>query len=885
MSDPDRWLRIEALYQAARGLNPGKRAAFLAAECAGDGDLHNEIESLLAQASSGNDFLNQPAFDIINGMREGPSGSMLSGRRIGPYDVQGLIGSGGMGEVYRARDTRLGRDVAIKILPRVFSNDPGRLARFEREARMLASLNHPHIGAIHGLEDADGIPALVLELIEGETLAERLQRGPIRISDALGFASQIADALDVAHEKGIIHRDLKPANIKVTPDGTVKVLDFGLAKAVAGDQAQEPAQAPTATVGGTREGVVLGAAAYMSPEQARGQAIDKRTDLWAFGCVLYEMLTARSAFARETLTDILAAVVESEPDWSALPAQTPEGVRRLLKHCLQKNPKLRLRDIGDARAELASPRESPTSDVQNPLRTSHRMGLLAAGCAIFAILGAIGWMRARSAGQPAEWGKDALALSVDTPPDTTFADGSPSISPDGTRLVWAASERGTRQLWVRPIRDRSAQKVPGTEGALGPFWSSDGQSVAFFTQGKLQTVDLRTNTVKVLLETTPETSTDGGSWSGDVILLSTRYAIVRTTPSGTAPVEVARLDRGRQENSLRYPTFLPDGRHFLYVARSGRPQQSAAYVGSLDTAATRLFSTTTAVYYANGHLVYGRDGSLVARTFDPRTFAVGPEVKPIAGNLAANVSGMDPGFAVSANGVVAYYEGRGEPESELWWVDRTGKALSDAPAVESGPIASFRLSRDGAAIVFDRLNPTMGGRNVWVLEPGGRSPSRLTFDGTDDWVPVFSSDGQRVAFMSYRNGLGDIYAKPRSAAGVDEAIIASDVQKIPVDWSTEARVLVYNTFTNESGYDIFAVPVGSPASPIGIATSKALERGGRISPDGRFILYSSAETGTEELYVQPFPPQAPNGRLRPAVGRLVHGAALAARYFFSGVQR
>ena len=780
--------------------------------------------------------------------------SMLTGRRLGVYDVQSRLGAGGMGEVYRARDTRLGRDVAIKVLPTAFTSDADRLARFEREARMLAALNHPNIGAIYGLEDTDGIRALVLELVDGESLADRIARGGLLLKEALVIARQIADALDAAHEKGIVHRDLKPSNIALTRDGTVKVLDFGLAKtSVSGTPADDGAFGSTMTTAGTREGVVLGTASYMSPEQARGQALDKRTDIWAFGCVLYELLTGDVPFKGDTVSDTIAAVLDREPKWEALPAATPANIRRLLKRCLQKDVKARLRDIGDARAELDPDADTPALDRGNTRERARWSALSFAAAVVFAGIGGYFWTHPFPAPERPEWTKGPVALSIDLAPGITFW-GSPlgvAVSPDGTKVAWIAGGPDARRIWVRRLQASTAQALPGTEDALSPFWSSDGQSLGFFARGKLKVIDLRTNVVQSILES-EDLSTDGGTWSSDVILFSGRYAIFRTTAGGAPPVAVVRLNPEHVENSVRYPSFLPDGRHFLYVARSGRPQESGVYVGSLDGTAMRLFSATTAVYYANHHLLYGREGALVARAFDATTLAVGSDVKAIAENLAANVGGMDPGFAASANGVLAYYEGRGELESELQWVDRAGRRIGNAPAVSSAAIVSFRLSRDGTTIAFDVFNPKVGGRSIWVQEPGGRPPVRVTFGGADDWIPILSPDTQRVAFMSYRNGLGDIFAKPRSGGGTEEPLIVSDVQKSPVDWSNDGRFLVYNTFTGRP--DVLAMPIGSNTKPIGIATSAARETGGRLSPDGHFIVYSSDETGTEELFVQPFPP-------------------------------
>jgi eukaryotic-like serine/threonine-protein kinase len=448
MNAPDRWQRVEALYHAARERNVEERAAFLDAACKDDVALRREVESLLAQSASNDGFLSEPAMAVAAPLIRNPAATVLIGRRIGAYQVQTLLGVGGMGEVYRARDTKLGRDVAIKILPRVFTSDPERLARFEREARVLASLNHTNIATIHGIEDLDGHRALVLELVEGETLAERIQRGALPIADALAVGRQIVDALDAAHERGIVHRDLKPANIKVTDEGVVKVLDFGLAKVASGDGAgPDLSHSPTVTIGGTREGMILGTAAYMSPEQARGKPVDKRADIWAFGCVLYEMLTGRAVFPRETVSDTIAAILERDPDWTALPAATPANARRLLHRCLEREPKTRLRDIGNARVEPDDRASSPREDFPLTRRRIAIGSALATGI----LLGAMG-VYAIVRSRPATPAGGAIRFTFTAPDEAPQMSGWPVPSPDGRQIAFVAENAaGQKALWIRSI--------------------------------------------------------------------------------------------------------------------------------------------------------------------------------------------------------------------------------------------------------------------------------------------------------------------------------------------------------------------------------------------------------------------------------------------------
>ena len=509
MSVSERWSRVEAVYHAARERGAGERSAFFEAACEGDAELRREVESLLLQTASADGFLDEPVAAVGAHMMTNADATLLTGRHIGVYQLKTLLGAGGMGEVYRARDTKLGRDVAIKILPRVFTSDPERLARFEREARMLASLNHPHIGAIYGLEDADGVRALVLELIEGETLADRIRRGPLPVAAALTIARQIADALDTAHEKGIVHRDLKPANIKVTPDGVVKVLDFGLAKAATGHGSSlDLSQSPTVSAGGTREGIIIGTAAYMSPDQARGKPVDKRTDIWAFGCVLYEMLTGRVPFPGKTISDTVAAVLGQEPDWHALPAATPAAIRRLLGRCLQKDLKIRLRDIADARLEIdetGSESLSPGPALA-PLRLTERLAWLATVGVLALVVAAMATWAVRPAPPPPE-----VHLEINTPPvSDPEALSSLAISPDGRTLVFVAPVEGEPQLWARQLDSVEARPIPGTSDAASPFWSQDSRSVAFYANGALKRIDLAGGLVRALTQAPVGV---GGAWN------------------------------------------------------------------------------------------------------------------------------------------------------------------------------------------------------------------------------------------------------------------------------------------------------------------------------------------------------------------------------------
>ena len=566
----------------------------------------------------------------------------LIGKSIGVYHITALLGVGGMGEVYRARDTKLGRDVAIKILPRLFTSDPDRLARFEREARVLASLNHPHIGAIYGLEDADGVRALVLELVDGETLADRIARGPIPLNETLTIARQIADALEAAHEKGIVHRDLKPANIKITPDGVVKVLDFGLAKAASGDAAPaDLTQSPTMTVGGTQEGVILGTAAYMSPEQARGRPADKRADVWAFGVVLYEMLTGRRAFEGETISDVLAKVIEREPDWTALPASTPPRLRELLRRCARKDPKTRLQAIGDARVQIEELISGATEETATAVATQPR----AQRSARFAwIVAALSLVIAAALAIPATLyfrrvAPEPLLTRFEIPTPPTSDPVSFALSADGRQLAFVATAEGAPRLWVRPLDQVTAQPLAGTEGASYPFWAPDGRAIGFFADGKLKRIDLGSGASQVLADAP---SGRGGTWNRDGVIVF--------APDGSGGPD-ARDGHGWDAGARDAASARPGEPSLAAVSarwapfplfrwyRAGRTRRACTW-GRSTAASRRAYSRQRRrpCMRRPARCCGCEEGVLVAQRFDPARAVVSGEPIPVAQDV-----GLDDG--------------------------------------------------------------------------------------------------------------------------------------------------------------------------------------------------------------------------------------------------
>ena len=902
----DRWARIEALYHAARERPASERAAFLDQACGGAAALRREVESLLAQPVSDDKLFVGPSFpppldrdrasfgEARRSPGEGGSSGAIgawdpasagfgattptsswSGRRLGVYQLQALLGAGGMGEVYRARDTKLGRDVAIKILPAEFTADPERLARFEREARVLASLNHPNIAAIYGVEETDASPgaaqaavrALVLELVEGETLADKLASGfglqasgraqspqpraqSLPVGEALAIARQIADALDAAHEKGIVHRDLKPANIKITPNGAVKVLDFGLAK-LGTDNAsgQDLSQSPTMTVGGTRAGIILGTAAYMSPEQARGKPVDKRTDIWAFGCVLYEMLTGRAAFAGETVSDTIAAILEREPGWDALPATTPPSVTNLLRRCLDKDPKRRLRDIGDVRAEA----ENTTSPASQPGRRSSSWMPIVATLAAGIVVGASAvWGLIRSRPVTRVEGPTSFTF---TAPEGLQIPGSAVPSPDGRRMAFVAeSAAGERALWIRSMDSPVPRRIDGTEGAQQPFWSPDGAFVGFGapSERRLKKVDLSGGQIQNICVIAD--AFFGGTWNreGDIVFApDNRVPLQRVSASGGTPQIITALDPARGENSHRWPQFLPDGRHFLYTARSDVREHTGIYVGALDSK-DRIWlveAQSSAALGAPDSLLLVREGTLLAQRFNTATLRLSGNAVALAGKVAQNATGAFASFSVSADGQVLTYRPEVENTSQLVWRDRTGTNRGTTGA--AGTFGQLRLSPDAKRAAVVMSDKDSGNRDIWLVDVESGTRTRLTSHPANDWHPVWSPDGGQIAFASDRNGVSTIYRKPTDGSGSEEIISTPGIEAhiFPNDWSATVG-LAAHTSNLKTLTDVWIVPMLGSRRPYALAQTPFQEQTATFSSDGRWIAYVSDESGAPEVYVQ-----------------------------------
>jgi eukaryotic-like serine/threonine-protein kinase len=795
---------------------------------------------------------------------------LAAGSRVGSFEIVSLLGQGGMGEVYRARDTKLARDVAVKVLPDVFAGDADRLARFQREAQLLASLNHPHIGAIYGFEESSsGVRALVLELVEGPTLADRLTGGPIPADDALLIAVQICDALEAAHERGVVHRDLKPANIKIAPDGRVKVLDFGLAKLIDPSESQPSgggtlSRSPTLTVHATHAGLILGTAAYMSPEQARGKPVDRRADVWAFGCVLYEMLAGRHAFdPGENVSDAIASILKNEPDWTALPASTPPAIHRLLRRCLRKDPRARLRDIGDARIEIRDAHESVDSASivaphALPGRRTPPLWIAAAAAAAVFAAAALGWMLHPMPPAP------LMRVEIATPPTADLA--SIAISPDGRTIVYAATVDGVSRLWLRPLDTAAARPVAGTDNALYPFWSPDGQSIGFFADRQLKVVDLSAGVARTLERVA---AASGGAWGPDGTILfapnGANSPVLRVPSSGGASTVVTKVAASGGHAS---PQWLPDGRRFIYTA-SGDANTRGVYVGSVDGSPGRRLLDADGARVANGTLLYVRQGGLYAQPFDAAQASLSGRPAPVTEQVSSGqiVLGVVVALATSSSGnVIAYRSGTAVAARKLVWIDRSGAeigSVGEPMAFASNPA----LSADGRRIALQRV--VDANMDIWIADVARGVWSRMTSDPAFDSLPVWSPDGERVLFGSRRGSTLGLFQR-RLDGQSEQAMATPDGFGGALDWSRDGRFILYRAVDIRGGTaSLWALPSANAAKPFPVVQTKFDTPNGELSPDGKWIAYESDESGRFEVYVQAFPEARGKERVSTAGGAQV----------------
>jgi len=793
----------------------------------------------------------------------------MIGAHITHYKVTGKLGAGGMGEVYRAHDTELDRDVALKVLPPAFSADPERLARFEREARLLASLNHPNIASIYGVVTHEQQRILVLELVEGTDLKMRIEQGAVPVEDTIGIALQVARALESAHDQGVIHRDLKPANIQITPSGTVKVLDFGLAKAL--DATGDPSdpgvsKSPTLLASGTVEGVILGTAAYMSPEQARGKTVDRRADIWAFGCVLFEMLTGKQSFSGDTVSDTLASILAREPDLDALPAATPPRLRRLLKRCLDKDPNQRLRDIGEARITLeqiqrGEPDPAATAaTVAPPSRGGSKRGWMAAAAFFVVAVVAVGMYFGKRAPEP-----ELLTLAVMPPSEGPielqgFHPGPPAFSPDGKSVAFTSRTAEGTFLYVRRLDEPVPRRIPGTSGAGYPFWSYDGRYLGYFANGSLFRVGVEGSPPITLAESR---FGKGGSWNqDDVIIFARTYneGIYRVSANGGEVTAVTTLNMSKGYNSHRFPEFLPDGRRFIFLARgggtgTGGQEKTALFLSSLDGDTTRLLVETPAqATVSAGHLLFMRNNVLMARPFDVDTAEFTGEAFPLVENVRMLPGAARAVFDASPSGRLAYMGGSIQPGFKLMMVDEEGRTIKQIG--EPGEYDAERISPDGKYVALEVYQEVGGLNDIWIYEIERGIRTRFTFSNGSEGQPVWSGDGKWIAYSGTDSVHIDIYRKPVDGSGPSELVFADDSDKTTDDWSPDGKYIIYTRGVTGTEEDLYMVEAdGDPATktPIPLQTSDYTEYAGKVSPNGKWIAFASFETGRVEVYVTTFP--------------------------------
>lgn len=786
-------------------------------------------------------------------------GSSVIGEKLGHYRILEQIGAGGMGVVYRVRDTRLERDAALKVLPDAFARDADRMARFQREARLLASLNHPNIAAIYGLEESGDVRAIAMELVEGQTLEQRLRNGPLGLDEALPVAGHIAEALEAAHEKGVIHRDLKPANVKVTPEGKVKVLDFGLAKALVADAgSSDLAASPTISEMASRTGIILGTAAYMSPEQARGKPLDRRTDIWSFGCLFYEMLTGRMAFGADTVSDTIARILTQDPDWLALPEATPPCVRRLLHRCLQKDPQRRLHDIADARLDIEEVTVAPASGISAtaiPAAVAesswwrHRM--LWTGVLAGAVLAGLVVWKLKSGPVPVPGPVMRFAATL---PQTQQLAGtdfpSVALSPTGTHLAYIASRGGgTSRMFLRSMNSSQAEPVPGSEQALSPFFSPDGQWVGFFMAGKLMKVSVNGGTPITLC---PAPTGFGAVWGADDTIIfapSAGAGLRRVSAAGGTPSQVTQLDKNNGEFSHRWPDLLPDGKTVLFtIGTLGSWDDAQIVAQGLDTGKRYplIVGGTFPHYVSTGHLIYMHLGKLMAVPFDASQRKVTGTAVELLPNVWESTDGAAQ-LSASPLGHLVYVPG-GVPANQhtLVWVDRHGGA-PEPLAAPPGAYADPRLAPDGRRLA---VTISQSSDNIWIYDISGLNFTQLTFEGGNS-KPVWTPDGTRITFTSNRDGPLNLFWEKTDTGGTAERLTTSEQMQVPYSWSDQGGGLVFVMNSLQTGRDIWMLASNGDVRPV--VQGPFNEEGPALSHDGRWLAYVSDESGHNEVYVTSFP--------------------------------
>jgi serine/threonine-protein kinase len=852
MTDLSKWAEADDLLDRALALPAAERTAFLRRAAAHDPALCSALEAVVAEASFDDAFLQpggalsgalgQEIHDRLTGDDDGAESHVLTpGSRLEHYEIIGLLGRGGMGEVYRARDLRLDRDVAIKILPARFAGDGDRVARFHREARLLASLSHPGIGAIHGVAAERDIEGLVLELVEGPTLAERLERGALALDESLAIGRRLAEAIEAAHARGILHRDLKPANIKLTADGGVKVLDFGLARMLAPDG---PAHAGSADLSAQTPGQLLGTAAYMSPEQVRGDTVDERADIWAFGCVLFEMLTGSRAFPGAATPEILARVMEREPAFGLLPSSTPQAIRRLLRRTLEKKPHQRLGYVGDAILEFDEA-ETPALDaIQSPPPRWKSVAFGLAGLAAGALVTTL--LLRPNAAAPVPVTRFVMPLPAGDEPVTGFQPMT-ALSPDGRTLVYRARRNGVVRLFRRAMQDLDPEAIPGTENGTAPFFSPDGRWLGFDSDGVLKRVAL-TGGPPVVICPAPGGVT--ATWSPDdtiVFATNTSRVLQRVPASGGKAVALTTLDHARGDTLHLLPQMLSDGRTILFTIVSGSTRRIAV---RLESGETRVIAEGThGRFLPAGFLVFSRDGSLWGVPFDVGRLAPSGTAAPLVEGIA-HTDNTVLHFDVVRDGSMVYLPAgeSGGGLQRLAWIDRAGR---ETPVnLEPRPYLRGGLSPDGTRLALAIRE--RGNTDVWIADLTRQTISRLTFDATIETMPTWSPDGQSVAFRSEREGPG-LFRRDAQGAGPIERLTATDGPiHSPYSWTPDGRTLLFALFRSFRNQAIASVTPPDRSIRV-LLDGDFAQLDPQVSPDGRWLAYQSDESGRFEIYARPYP--------------------------------
>ncbi len=794
--------------------------------------------------------------------------------RVGRYEIRSQLGAGGMGEVYLARDPKINRDVAIKVLPATFSADSERLRRFELEVEATGKLNHANILAVYDVETHDGAPYVVYELLEGVTLRERLNSGAFSARKAVDYASQVAHGLTAAHEKGIIHRDPKPENIFITNEGRVKILDFGLAKLREPTQNTEPQTDVLTRKVNTDPGAVMGTVGYMSPEQVRAQRVDHRSDIFSLGVILYEMLSGKRAFHGDSAVETLNAILKEDPgELSESNSQINPALERVVMHCLEKSPEHRFqsaRDVAFALEALSGLSSGRTMTAALSLTAGRpgnreRLAWVVAGLFLLGLLAALPFAIANLRPAPAD--ERVLKLSM-LPPEKASMGGivtALALSPDGRRLAFVAISEGQNRVWIRSLDSLTALALPGTEGTSNAdalFWSPDSRFIGFSAGGKLKKIDASGGPPQTLCDMV---GFRGGTWSRDGVIVFAPGSgnLYQVSAAGGEPLPVTTLDQSRFETTHRWPYFLPDGRHFLYFVRSSQVENGGVFVGSLDSNETKrlLPITLNAAYAAPGFLLFLQNGTLLAQPFNVNELQLAGEPFPVAEHVAYNVGLGRGAFSVSENGFLVYYSGGAEINQPLWF-DRSGKQIGSVG--KAGLYFTVWLSPDEKQAAVNSVDQTAA-LDIWLYDLLRGVPSRFTTDPAGDSNPLWSPDGSRIVFSSNREGIWDLYQKIASG-GNEEILLRTSEEKWPDDWSRDGKFIVYQTFNQKTKWDLWLLPMSGDRQPSLFLQTEFSEQQAQFSPDGKWLAYTSDESGAPEVYLQTFPASGSKWRVSTSGG-------------------